>query len=185
MYGLMCVLVVPLTLNRMIPSTRPSIEHTHTNRRSTPATMSKSNEGVAVLKVLKDAAIKGGLLASAVLGGSSLGGQGAGMPWAQPGTSHIKNFSNDRELSLLITQPETPSPSAAAAVVNLPRCEGGQGEGCEALSEGSEYIKQLQQRSAEKYAERRKQQLVRYNYQNFKASSWLFCFLACRARRVD
>lgn len=57
--------------------------------------------------------------------------------------------------------------TAAAAVVNLPRCEGGQGEGCEALAE-SDYVRQLQQRSAEKYAERRKQQLIRYNYQNFK-----------------
>lgn len=52
-------------------------------------------------------------------------------------------------------------------MVNLPRCEGGQGEGCEAMAE-SEFVRQLQQKSAEKYAERRKQQLIRYNYQNFK-----------------
>ncbi len=57
-----------------------------------------------------------------------------------------------------------------AAVVNLPRCEGGQGEGCEALSEGSEYVRQLQQKSAEKYEERRKQALIRYNFNNYKVS---------------
>ena len=58
--------------------------------------------------------------------------------------------------------------TATAAVVNLPRCEGGQGEGCEAMAEGSDFVRQLQERSKEKYAERRKQQLIRYNYQNFK-----------------
>jgi hypothetical protein len=33
----------------------------------------------------------------------------------------------------------------------VPRCEGGQGEGCEALAEGNEFVRKLQQRSAENY----------------------------------
>lgn len=53
-------------------------------------------------------------------------------------------------------------------MVNLPRCEGGKGDGCEAMAEGSEFVRQLQQRSAEKYEERRKQALIGYNYRNFK-----------------
>lgn len=68
--------------------------------------------------------MKTSLLATAILGGGGLGG------------------------NLFLTS----SPLAAqAAVVNLPRCEGGQGDGCDAMSEGNEFVKKLQERSAKNY----------------------------------
>jgi hypothetical protein len=46
----------------------------------------------------------------------------------------------------------TYDPKAQAAIVNLPRCEGGLGDGCEAMSASEgELVKQLQARSAKNY----------------------------------
>lgn len=33
----------------------------------------------------------------------------------------------------------------------LPRCEGGRGDGCEAMAEGNEFIRNLQKRSSDNY----------------------------------
>jgi hypothetical protein len=128
----------------------------------------------SAFKALKQAAIKGGLLATAVFGGSSLPGAGAAtmMPWVQPGAwaspMLLRLTPSDNTPFRLTTHTNFPIHAASAAVVNLPRCEGGQGEGCEAMAEGSDFVKQLQQRSKEKEGERKKQRLIRYNYQNFK-----------------
>ncbi len=52
--------------------------------------------------------------------------------------------------------PPPPLPAAHAAIVNLPRCEGGLGDGCEAMSASEgELVKQLQARSAKNYVRMR------------------------------
>lgn len=33
----------------------------------------------------------------------------------------------------------------------LPRCEAGRGDGCEAMAEGSEFVRSLQKRSSDNY----------------------------------
>ncbi|KAM3575152.1 hypothetical protein VYU27_002955 [Nannochloropsis oceanica] len=87
--------------------------------------------------------LKGGMMASAVFGGSfavDMGGSSSGL--------------------LAPVQ---------AAVVNLPRCEGGLGEGCAAMGEGEgELVKKLQERSAKNYESSKKQKLIKYNLNNFK-----------------
>lgn len=70
-------------------------------------------------------------------------------------------------LTHIVTPPLSPS-TAEAAIVNLPRCEGGQGPGCEDMAAGSEFVRKLQERSAKNYDKALAKKVQNYNYNNFK-----------------
>ena len=62
----------------------------------------------------------------------------------------------------------SPVKSVNAKVISAPRCDAGQGDGCEALAANSEFLLNLQKKSAENYEKDMKEYLNNYNYNNFK-----------------
>ncbi|TFJ80739.1 hypothetical protein NSK_007916 [Nannochloropsis salina CCMP1776] len=101
----------------------------------------KSSTTPIIVRAIADSMLKGGMLVGAIFGGSFMAGLSSTTGIMAP---------------------------VHAAVINMPRCEGGLGDGCAAMGEGNEFVKKLQERSAKNYESSKKQKLIKYNLNNFK-----------------